>query len=136
LRTTTSPAIVNNNEKKQAGSVRPFDRVPGDPAEMHFSSRWFIENTIRKQWIGVMVASELCSARRAGELARTCRAQSFYCANRPRVVAYLLGPGASGGTKRRNKAIAPYDPHFASFNFTNALICTVASSARVASNHY
>jgi hypothetical protein len=40
-----------------------------------------------------------------------------------------LGSGASGGAKRRNKAIAHYDPHFASFNFTNALICLEASSA-------
>jgi hypothetical protein len=41
-----------------------------------------------------------------------------------------LGSRPSGDAKRRNKAIAPYDPHFASFNFTNALICAVASSAR------
>ncbi len=32
--------------------------------------RWFIENTIREQWIGVMVASKPCSARGAGEFAR------------------------------------------------------------------
>ena len=41
------------------------------------------------------------------------------------------GSGASGGAKRRNKAIAPYDPHFVSFNFTNKLICTMGSTPRV-----
>jgi hypothetical protein len=41
-----------------------------------------------------------------------------------------LDSGASGGDKRRNKAIAPYDLQFASFNFTSALICVEASSAR------
>src|SRR5580692_8133194 len=45
--------------------------------------------------------------------------------------AYPFGSGASGAAKRRNKAIAPY-AHFWSFNFTNPLICPVASSARVA----
>ena len=36
--------------------------------------------------------------------------------------------------ERRNKAIAPYGPeigaHCVSFNFTNALICAIASSTR------
>jgi hypothetical protein len=36
----------------------------------------------------------------------------------------------SGGDTRRNKAIAPYDPQFGNFNFTNALICVEASSAQ------
>jgi hypothetical protein len=35
---------------------------------------------------------------------------------------------ASGNAEQRNNAIAPYDPHFASFNFTNSLICAAAST--------
>src|SRR5580704_15262018 len=35
---------------------------------------------------------------------------------------------ASAYAERRNKAIAPYDPHLVSFNFVNPLICRVAST--------
>src|SRR5580700_11830694 len=42
---------------------------------------------------------------------------------------FIAPRGASRGAKRRNKVIAPYDSQFASFNFPNALICAVASSA-------
>jgi len=53
------------------------------------------------------------------------------------------GSGATDFAERRNKAIAPYGPisfsgrpeiaaHCASFNFPKALICTVASSDRLA----
>jgi hypothetical protein len=35
----------------------------------------------------------------------------------------------------RNKAIAPYDSHFVSFNFLNPLICLVASSAPHPAEH-
>jgi hypothetical protein len=44
-----------------------------------------------------------------------------------------LGSGASGGAKRRNKTIAPYGPHLASFNFLSPLICVVASSSAASS---
>jgi hypothetical protein len=60
-----------------------------------------------------------------------CRAQSLYCANRPRPAPIPLSSCASGSAERRNKAIAPYEAHCASFNFLNPLICTVASSALV-----
>jgi hypothetical protein len=36
---------------------------------MHFSRGCVIENTVRKQWIGGVVASEPCSARGTGEFA-------------------------------------------------------------------
>ena len=42
-----------------------------------------------------------------------------------------LSSGASCSAERRNKAIAPYDPHFASFNFLNPLICKIAPSDRL-----
>jgi predicted RNA binding protein YcfA (HicA-like mRNA interferase family) len=43
-----------------------------------------------------------------------------------------LTSGASSSAERRNKAIAPYDPHFVSFNFLNPLICNAASSDQCA----
>jgi hypothetical protein len=47
----------------------------------------------------------------------------------PHTLVQAQAAAPSGSIKRRNKAIAPYDPHFASFNFTNAPICAVGSSA-------
>ena len=79
-----------------------------------------------------MVASKLCSAHGAGEFARTClrapvgRNRFIAPSAAPRAIPF--GSDASGGARRRNKTIAPYDPHFVSFNFTNALICAVGSS--------
>ena len=62
------------------------------------------QNTIRKQWICVTVASKPCSARGAGEFVRACRAQSLYCANRPRPARYLWvqaqAAAPSGAIKR------------------------------------
>jgi hypothetical protein len=119
---------LNNNEKNRRGSVRTFDQAPGDPAEMHASRPLALkiqsENNGSASWWPRSYAApaELANVR------RTCRAQSLYCANRPRAAAHLLGSGASGGATRRNKAIAPYDPHFVSFNFTNNLIWRVAST--------
>jgi hypothetical protein len=66
------------------------------------------------------------------------RPQAEALVGRNRFIAAITPPrtfssGTSHFAERRNKAIAPYGPatgaHFVSFNFTNALICTLASSA-------
>jgi hypothetical protein len=114
------------NDKR---SLSVVERAEKRPAEMHGSKRGAIENTIRKQWIAIVRAPKPCCDRRAGEMsaAHTCRAQSLYCANQPRPAPF--GSGASDVAERRNKAIAPYDPHYASFNSLNPLICRDASSS-------
>jgi hypothetical protein len=88
-----------------------------------------IENTIRKQWIDVMMASKPCSAR--GANLRALVGRNRFIAPIGRAPPQTLGSGASCGAERRNKVIAPYGPHFASFNFTNALICVEASSVQL-----
>src|ERR1700692_2999203 len=73
---------------------------------------------------------------------RTCRAQSLYCANRRRPAPYLQVQGQGASRSGAIKRLRPTGPRFfsgrpeigahcVSFNFTNALICSLSSSARV-----
>jgi hypothetical protein len=89
---------------------------------MHGSSIGSIENTIRKQWTAVILASEPCSTSRVGGLAAHLVGRNRFIAPISPARSGTAGTGASGYARRRNNAIAPYEPHFASFNFTNALI--------------
>src|SRR6202035_5343065 len=61
-----------------------------------------IENAIRKP----------CSARGAAEFARTCRAQSRYCANRPRPAPYLLVQAQAAVPSGAIKRLRPTTPVF------------------------
>ncbi len=85
-----------------------------------------VENTIRKQWIADFVASELCST----GVADAPVGRNRFIAPSGSAPPLHLSSGASGRAEWRNKAIAPYDSHYGSFNFVNPLICTVVSSGR------
>src|ERR1700692_1331874 len=89
---------------------------------MHGCEAPHTENTVGEQWIADLPAAEPCSSRKA----------DAPVGRNPLIAPIGRGPlpigsGASGQAEWRNKAIAPYDPHLASFNFWNPLIWSAES---------
>jgi hypothetical protein len=117
--------LLTTRKKTNQGSLGAFDPAQGDPAEMHFSTAAPLKMQSANN--GSPLWWPRSHAAPAG-LAKGLVGRNRFIAPIGRAPPIPSGSGASGDAKWRNKAIAPYDLHFASFNFTNKLICTATSN--------